>query len=398
MDKETLSNYGWIVILVLILAVMIALAGPFGNFIAGAIKSTTAGLFEVNQNALNNTGLITIPDQEFDGTGTNDDANNESADNFVPGLYQTGAIVKYENGEDISAMLIKTWDELVAEKAVNVLNGTVYTIGDWYSGNESSDALAGDLLLPNDGTIKTLGTYDEELGGRYAFQGCKKLTGVVIPNSINGIILERTGEPEIDFLYAQAGQPFAGCESLTNIVVEEGNDYLYAENNCLILKGYNVIISGFSNSTIPTDGSVTTIGMLAFAGQTNLDTISIPETITCIGGNAFRRCTSLKEVTLPSSLTDTDGEQLFAGCTSLETATFLGGITKLEDAMFWDCTALKSVYIPVSVKDIMPDAFDNCPNLTDVYYQGNQEEWEQVHIYYNNTVVQNATIHYNSTK
>ena len=42
MDKETLSNYGWIVILVLILAVMIALATPFGNFIAGAIKSTTA--------------------------------------------------------------------------------------------------------------------------------------------------------------------------------------------------------------------------------------------------------------------------------------------------------------------------------------------------------------------
>ena len=51
MDKETLSNYGWIVICVLILAVMIALATPFGHFIAGAIKSTTAGFFTVNQNA-----------------------------------------------------------------------------------------------------------------------------------------------------------------------------------------------------------------------------------------------------------------------------------------------------------------------------------------------------------
>ena len=30
MDKETLSNYGWIVICVLVLAVMIALATPFG--------------------------------------------------------------------------------------------------------------------------------------------------------------------------------------------------------------------------------------------------------------------------------------------------------------------------------------------------------------------------------
>lgn len=66
MDKETLSNYGWIVICVLVLAVMIALAGPFGTFVAGAVKSTTQGLFDVNQGALNSTGLINIDGQEFD--------------------------------------------------------------------------------------------------------------------------------------------------------------------------------------------------------------------------------------------------------------------------------------------------------------------------------------------
>ena len=64
MDKETLSNYGWIVICVLVLAVMIALAGPFGTFVAGAVKSTTAGLFGVNQNALGAAG-IEIGDQAF---------------------------------------------------------------------------------------------------------------------------------------------------------------------------------------------------------------------------------------------------------------------------------------------------------------------------------------------
>lgn len=63
MDKETLSNYGWIVICVLVLAVMIALATPFGTFVADAIKSTTQGLFDVNQNALNSTGLINIDGQ-----------------------------------------------------------------------------------------------------------------------------------------------------------------------------------------------------------------------------------------------------------------------------------------------------------------------------------------------
>ena len=68
MDKETLSNYGWIVICVLVLAVMLALASPFGNFVADAIKSTTKGLFDVSQKAGAIAGLD-IADQNFEGSG-----------------------------------------------------------------------------------------------------------------------------------------------------------------------------------------------------------------------------------------------------------------------------------------------------------------------------------------
>lgn len=57
MDKETLSNYGWIVIAVLVLSVMIALATPFGNFIKDAVWSTTQGLFSTGENALNTVGI-----------------------------------------------------------------------------------------------------------------------------------------------------------------------------------------------------------------------------------------------------------------------------------------------------------------------------------------------------
>ena len=56
MDKETLSNYGWVVICVLVLVVMIALATPFGKYIAEAVKNTTKALFDVSAKALN-TGL-----------------------------------------------------------------------------------------------------------------------------------------------------------------------------------------------------------------------------------------------------------------------------------------------------------------------------------------------------
>ena len=52
MDKETLSNYGWIVICVLVLSVMIALATPFGTFVSDAVQNTTQGLFKTEQNAV----------------------------------------------------------------------------------------------------------------------------------------------------------------------------------------------------------------------------------------------------------------------------------------------------------------------------------------------------------
>ena len=57
MDKETLSNYGWIVICVLVLAVMIALATPFGSYISEGTQSTVEGLFATQQSALEVVGI-----------------------------------------------------------------------------------------------------------------------------------------------------------------------------------------------------------------------------------------------------------------------------------------------------------------------------------------------------
>ena len=65
MDKSTLSNYGWVVIAVLVLSVMIALATPFGDYIGNAVKSTTEGLFDVQQKAMGVAGLV-VEDQGFE--------------------------------------------------------------------------------------------------------------------------------------------------------------------------------------------------------------------------------------------------------------------------------------------------------------------------------------------
>ena len=52
MDKETLSNYGWVVICVIILAIMITLATPFGNEIKDAVVAAVSKLMDTASSAL----------------------------------------------------------------------------------------------------------------------------------------------------------------------------------------------------------------------------------------------------------------------------------------------------------------------------------------------------------
>ena len=95
MDKSTLSNYGWVVIAVLVLSVMIALATPFGDYIGNAVKSTTEGLFDVQQNALGAAGLV-IADQSFE-----ENAGGSTPEIQTLNLYFNGTIyttITYKQG------------------------------------------------------------------------------------------------------------------------------------------------------------------------------------------------------------------------------------------------------------------------------------------------------------
>ena len=46
MDKNTLSEYGWIVIVVIILAILIAFAVPFGDFVIASINNNVDNLVQ----------------------------------------------------------------------------------------------------------------------------------------------------------------------------------------------------------------------------------------------------------------------------------------------------------------------------------------------------------------
>ena len=129
---------------------------------------------------------------------------------------------------------------------------------------------------PYVGTIKipAIVTYKEKqynvtsIGDR-AFENCRSLTSITIPNSVTSI----------------GSKAFYDCSSLTSITIPE---------------------------------NVTSIRERAFDNCKKLTSITIPENVTSIGNYAFSDCSSLTSITIPENVTSI-GKSAFSYCSSLNT-------------------------------------------------------------------------------
>ena len=282
MDKETLSNYGWIVICVLVLAVMIALATPFGSYVSNAVKSTTQGLFDTNKNALNSTGLINIGDQSFDD-GASAPEINRGAGSVIPDdatYTPNGGTALIGNGTNTFPNIPQTGDTY-EEGDYTYKYNKYYSYTSWSSKTSQN----GWGVRVKDTSKTTYGEIISEIAGQpvknifYTFLSCYSLTTApAMPSSVTD--MQGT---------------FYGCSSLKTYVGSTDTD------------------GDFSNYTIP--NSVTNMAC-TFYGCSSLATApKIPSSVTSMS-NTFVWCTSLTTApAIPSSVTDMTFT--FYGCTSL---------------------------------------------------------------------------------
>src|SRR5258706_451654 len=108
---------------------------------------------------------------------------------------------------------------------------------------------------------------------------------------------------------------------------------------------------------------VNRIGDYAFSANTNLTSITIPNSVTSIGNQAFYYCTNLTTVTIPNSVTNI-GVSAFESCISLTNVTIPASVTSIGGQAFNSCTSLTNVMIPASVTSIGAYAFEECASLT----------------------------------
>lgn len=144
------------------------------------------------------------------------------------------------------------------------------------------------------------------------------------------------------------------------------------------------------------EDGVTSTGYCAFWDHTNMETIELPNTLIKIGGFSLALCTSLKEVNIPASVKQIDFSA-FAACYEFTSITVPDSITKIEGQTFSECTGLKEITVPGGITSIGDTAFWKCPNLSDVYFGGNEQEWQKVTVGKDNDPLLRANVHCTGT-
>lgn len=81
---------------------------------------------------------------------------------------------------------------------------------------------------------------------------------------------------------------------------------------------------------------------------------------------------------LPVTRITQDDSYPFYRNSELKTVTLPNTVTTLSANAFADCAALEMIVIPASVTTIEKKVFSGCDNLKDIYYLGGQQQWAAI--------------------
>lgn len=252
-------------------------------------------------------------------------ASNLTAPFDLGNLYYEYSLVSDSDGEYI--ILTK---HIVSESDVTIPD-TIYDIPVRGVGES---AFADDTGLIS----VTMGKYVEFIGNN-AFGGCSALQSVELNVSMSDI----------------GSYAFQNCTSLASFPLNE--------NTVSIGRGAFYGCAALSDITIPE--GITAIGGRAFAGTPWLKAKSEREFVTVGDGILIDYNGEDTEVTLPKRVKQIAGA--FAGRTDITSVTLSTNVISIGDMAFMGCSSLKSVNIPTSVTDIGKEAFYGCTSINSIY-------------------------------
>ena len=246
--------------------------------------------------------------------------------------------------------------------------------------------------------------------GDTAFSGCKVLTAIDLPDSVEeigtGLFKSCTEIKSVELpaaLKTLPSQTFYSCRDLEVVIIKEGLESIEgtAFYNCPAIKTVTLPVSlrtlgtgaftycaGLESVVFPADTQISDIPANLFVGCSSLKTFTFPETVVAFNGAVFSNCpniesiviegpitsipdgmfqgmANLTSINIPETVTEI-GANAFAGCASLKSITLPEGLTKIGANAFEGCTGLETITLPASLTEIGTAAFRGCTALTGI--------------------------------
>jgi hypothetical protein len=149
---------------------------------------------------------------------------------------------------------------------------------------------------------------------------------------------------------------FYGCKGLTSISLPSSINTI----KNMAFKSCN-----FTSVELP---STCTLGYEIFNDCKKLETVKLPDNITEIPTGMFNNCNKLKNLTLPSGV-NTIGYRAFKYCNALTRIPTSNSLTRIGSEAFCGCQGLTTVTIPSTIETIESKAFYKCSNITAIFCQ-----------------------------
>ncbi len=223
-------------------------------------------------------------------------------------------------------------------------------------------------VSPQDDVVITIGDS--------AFDDCKSLTSVTIPDSVTSIYSHAfsncTGLTSVtvgNSVASIGNYAFKGCTNLTSVVIPDSvtSIYSHAFYNCTGLTSVYItdIEKWCSISFHDASANPLYYAHDLYLNEEPITHLVIPDSVTSIGEYAFYNCTGLTSVTIPDFVTSI-GKSAFHYCTGLTNVAIGNRVQSIGEWAFNNCTGLTSVTIGNSVESIGNCAFYNCYKLVEV--------------------------------
>ena len=198
--------------------------------------------------------------------------------------------------------------------------------------------------------------------GSTAFEGCGNIFEVV---NLSSISIENDS-----YQYGFSTYGINIYDSLNEKTFSVSNDGLVygSRNGTTYLIGY---IGNEDTIILPEtiDGNEYNL-LRTFFNNSNVKSITIPNTVKDISASTFYNCISLESVILPDKLPALRGST-FSNCSSLVSITIPSSVTSIENSVFSGCSSLESINIPDSVSEMWDNPFVGCGSLQSIVVGSN---------------------------